>query len=72
MRMASSVEIIWKDPALKRKCLNEGKQSERTPGIVVYKLQHSQGLILLYANTTSDKTLHEEMQLNIEGLVIEE
>ena len=69
MSFSSSVQMG--SGALVQKCIDEGEKAERGPGIYAMKLQHSGGLIFVYKNDTDDKTLHEELGLNLTGLKIE-
>lgn len=59
------------DESLIEKCLAEGTQNDRAEGIYQKYLSHSGGIMYVYMNETGDKTLQEELGLNLEGLRVD-
>lgn len=59
------------DENLIAKCLQDGTQNDRTEGIYQKYLSHSGGILYVYRNETEDKTLKEELGLNLEGLRVD-
>lgn len=62
---------MMSDENLVAKCLEEGTQNDRSAGIYQKYLSHSGGILYVYKNETKDKTLKEELNLNLEGLRID-
>lgn len=66
-----SSQVLMSDDSLISKCLEEGTQNDRADGIYQKYLSHSGGIIYVYKNETDDKTLKEELGLNLEGLRVD-
>lgn len=66
-----SSQVLMSYDNLIEKCLEEGTQNDRADGIYQKYLSHSGGIIYVYKNETGDKTLKEELGLNLEGLRVD-
>lgn len=66
-----SEQVLMSDESLIEKCLAEGTQNDRAEGIYQKYLSHSGGIMYVYMNETGDKTLQEELGLNLEGLRVD-
>lgn len=63
-------KVILGADALIQKAIDEGKSQEREEGITYHSLQHSAGIMIVYKNVTTSKTLVETLKFNMKGLVV--
>jgi hypothetical protein len=68
-RTYTEIVILEKDSLIK-KALAEGEKQERCKDIYFYQLKHAGGITLVYQNKTKDKTIVEDLDLDMKGLEI--